>query len=374
MTMRRPVQIVGAIVGSVVLLTGAACSGVERDTGPGQTSSPAATATLGAPASANGENNGASAQPGEQLTTQALVRMAEPAIVRIEAGGAVGTGFVIDPDGYIVTNHHVVESAVLQPRVTILVTLYDGEEVTADLVGADERSDLALLHIPKDGLTALPLADPDTVAVGDDVIAIGFPLDLPRGEGASFTVTRGIVSAKNRVIGGGILGAIQTDAAINSGNSGGPLLNMKGEVVGVNTAIAFNQNVGVPASGIGFAVGADTIGAVYAELREKGRVERAFLGIAAFEAVRPAKARELGMPEDIGGIYIGEVVPSGPVASAGLQADDVIVKVDRFEIRNETDLAVALVILDPGDTVPVEVYRSGERMTFDVTLGDAAGQ
>ncbi|GAB4322251.1 MAG: trypsin-like peptidase domain-containing protein [Dehalococcoidia bacterium] len=352
------------------LLIGIACSNVDRDT-PSPTPGEATTES---PAISGSRSDATRPEPQQQLTTQELVRIAEPAIVRIEAGGAVGTGFVIDSAGYIVTNHHVVESAILQPRTNILVTLYDGEELTAELVGADDRSDLALLRIPKDGLSALPLADPDSVAVGDDVVAIGFPLDLPRGEGGSFTVTRGIVSAKNRVISGGILGAIQTDAAINSGNSGGPLLNMSGEVVGVNTAIAFNQNVGVPASGIGFAVGADTIGAVYEELREDGRVQRAFLGIAAFEAVRPAKARELRMPEDIGGIYIGEVVPSGPVASAGLQAGDVIVKIDRFEIGNETDLAVALIVLDPGDTVPVEVYRSGQRMTFEVTLADAAGQ
>lgn len=365
-----------SVAATGVLVAGLACSDLGRNATGTESPPPETTSTMTrgdtpGQGSTTPDNAREAAGP---LTTEELVRLAEPSIVRIEAGGAVGTGFVIDPDGYILTNHHVVESAILQPRLDILITLHDGEVLAAELVGADDRSDLALLRVPKDDMSALPLADPDTVAVGQDVVAIGFPLDLPRGEGGSFTVTRGIVSAKNRVIGNGILGAIQTDAAITNGNSGGPLLNMYGQVVGVNTAIAINPNVGVPASGIGFAVGADTIQAVYDELRENGRVERAFLGIAAFEAVRPAKARDLGMPEDIGGIFIGEVVPSGPVAAAGIRAGDVIVKVDNFDISNETDLSVALVVLDPGDTVPIEIYREGERLTFEVTLGDAAGQ
>lgn len=366
------------LVLAALLVAGVACSGVDS---PGETPTGAETpATATTPEDAPGDSPRAgdsTSLAGEErgrLTTEELVRLAEPSIVRIEAGGAVGTGFVVDTGGYIITNHHVVERAILQPSLDIMVTLYDGAEVTAELIGADERSDLALLRISASDLVALPIADADDVSVGEDVVAIGFPLDLPLGEGGSFTVTRGIVSAKNRVISGGILGAIQTDAAINHGNSGGPLLNMYGEVVGVNTAIAINQSIGTPASGIGFAVGADTIDAVYGELRENGQVERALLGISAFEAVRPAKARELGMPESTGGILVGHVTPAGPVGRAGLQVGDVIVGIDRFDIGNETDLVVALIVLDPGDIVPLEIYRDGERMTLEVTLGDAADQ
>jgi S1-C subfamily serine protease len=210
------------------------------------------------------------------------------------------------------------------------------------------------------------------VLIGQDVVAIGYALDLTQGEGPSFTVTRGIVSQKNRAINEGatnaILGAIQTDAAINHGNSGGPLLNMFGEVVGINTALAPDGSGGT-ASGIGFSVGADIAKAVYQEIREDGSVNRGLLGISGFEALRPAKAKELNIPDGQGGLLVSTVQSGGPVGSAGLRSGDVITRIGDVAISNETDLAVALIERGAGETVPVEYYRNGNKDSIQVTLG-----
>lgn len=310
------------------------------------------------------------------LSVADLVSYATPSIVRIEGAGSVGTGFIVSEGGLVVTNNHVVESAIAR-GATVEVTLHDGDVLDATVVGTDESSDIALLRInpaeAQGGLQALEFAPLDEVVVGQEVVAIGFPLDLERGEGSSFSVTRGIISAKNRQIGQGtaILGAIQTDAPITNGNSGGPLLSLSGEVVGVNTAIAINQSIGGVAAGIGFAVGSDTVEAVTGELEELGQVRRAYLGIQNFEAVRPAVARDIGMPDDIGGIRAGAIAPESPVGRAGLVSGDVIVQIGEFEVQNEAGLAVALVVLDPGDIAEVVYYHEGERRTTTVTLGDA---
>ena len=304
-----------------------------------------------------------------------LVVRAEPSIVRVQSNNSIGTGFIVSEDGYIITNDHVVESALALGVVT--VTLHDGSELEATIVGTDARSDIALLKVEMDGLIALTFVDLDDIAVGQSVVAIGFPLDLERGEGSAFTVTTGIVSAKNRQFNSAspIFGAIQTDAAINSGNSGnsgGPLINLYGEVVGVTTAIAINQNIGTAAAGIGFAVGSDTVAAVYDELREDGTVDRALLGISDFDALSPAAARSAGVPEDTEGVLVRAVSDGGPVGRAGLLAGDIITSIGRFAIPNESKLAEALVVLDPGDEVVLTVYRDGLALRLDVTLGDAA--
>lgn len=312
---------------------------------------------------------------GDELTTAELVELAEPSIVRIETATGVGTGFVVDPDGYILTNNHVVEGSLGGFSSFITVTMSDGADYQADIIGADPRADLALLKIQASGLPALSFADLDDTVVGQDVVAMGFALDLEGGEGGSFSVTRGIVSQKNRSIHenspSSILGAIQTDAAINHGNSGGPLLNLYGQVVGINTAIAPDPLTGNQAPGIGFAVGSDTAKAVYEQLREKGQVNRGLLGISQFEAVRPAVARDLDIPEDEGGVLVNNVSAGGPVAEAGMRTGDVIVRIGEYEVKNEADLAVALIRHSAGETVEVDVYRNGEKLTLTVTLGVA---
>jgi S1-C subfamily serine protease len=255
----------------------------------------------------------------------------------------------------------------------------DGATYQATVVGADSKSDLALLKIDAKGLTALKLANLADVVVGQDVVAIGYALDLNGGDGASFSVTRGIVSAKNRSTSetGGSLGAVQTDAAINHGNSGGPLIDLFGEVVGVNTSIAPDQTTGGIAPGIGFAVGSDMVRAVYDELKASGKVNRGLLGIQNFQMLRPAMAKDLSVPVEFGGVYLdvaADIPADGPAGKAGLQAKDVIVSIAGTPVHNEADLAVTMVKHHPGEQVAVDVYRAGKKVTVQVTLGTPPGQ
>lgn len=348
------------------LLVGAACSDSvpkTNETG-GDSVSPAATATQTAA-------NPTQVRQSNLMTTAELVAFAEPAVVRIATGTGVGTGFIVDSSGYILTNNHVIQSSTTgRAAASIEVTLSDGATYDATVAGTDARSDLALLKIDATGLKALSFADLDEVVVGQDVVAMGFALDLDGGEGGAFSVTRGIVSQKNRAIREStqILGAIQTDAAINHGNSGGPLLNMFGQVVGVNTAIAPDPTTGTQAVGIGFAVGSDVAHAVMEQLRANGQLNRGFLSISGFEALRPAQARELGIPDE-GGVILDVVTAGGPAASGGLRTGDVIVAIGDVDINTEADLAVALIEHGAGDTVTVQFYRDGTKQTAEVTLG-----
>jgi S1-C subfamily serine protease len=354
---------------ALTLLVGAACSDSKQ--------SPPDAGGLDVPASAEASGQTpASSTPAQvrqstELTTAQLVAFAEPAVVRIATGTGVGTGFVVDSEGYILTNNHVIQSSTTgRAAASIEVTLSDGATHGATVVGTDARSDLALLKIDATGLKALTFADLDDVGVGQDVVAMGFALDLDGGEGGSFSVTRGIVSQKNRAIREStqILGAIQTDAAINHGNSGGPLLNMFGQVVGVNTAIAPDPTTGSQAVGIGLAVGSDIARAVMEQLKADGQVNRGFLSISGFEALRPAKARELGIPNE-GGVVLDVVTPGGPAAAGGLAPGDVVVSIGDVDINTEADLAVALIEHGAGETVTVEFYRDGAKQTAEVTLG-----
>lgn len=363
--MRLRMVIIEAIVGTTLLL--GACTGRTHES-PNTHLMPGAGPSVA---------TNVSIPLQEPASLADLIERVAPAVVRIEAqagfGGGVGSGFIVDSEGYIITNNHVIAVGTGVAR-RIVVTLSDGATYEARVVGRDPRSDLAVLKVDARGLPALPLAKLDDVRVGDAVIALGYPLDLERGEGAGFTVTHGIVSQKNRAIQElGILGAVQTDAPINHGNSGGPLVSMKGEVVGVNTSLAADQATGGVAQGIGFAVGSDTVRAVYEEIRAKGEVRRALLGIQQFEALRPARAQELGIPTDTEGVYldIDGVVPGGPADQAGIGGGDVIVRIGEFRVRNESELAVAMIRYDPGDTVEVELYRGSQRMTVRVTLGSA---
>lgn len=363
--MRPLAPIAGAILG-LTLLTAAACSD-SPSAAPADSTSNQAVATT---APQSNQPTTVSRATGE-LSAADLVKLVEPSVVRIETNGGVGSGFVVDGDGYILTNNHVITTTTGRAASSIRVTLADGDVVPATVVGVDLRSDLAVIKVERTGLKAVQFAQLDNVLIGQDVVAIGYALDLDRGEGPAFSVTRGIVSQKNRAIdegaNGQIFGSIQTDAAINHGNSGGPLLNMFGEVVGVNTALAPGDQV----TGIGFAVGSDVAKAVYEAVREDGRVNRGFLGISNFEAVRPAQAKQLGMPENQEGLYIGNVSAASPAAAAGLQNGDVLTKLGDTPIGNESDLTVALIRQEAGEKATIEFYRGSEKKTAEITLGTA---
>lgn len=356
------------------LLAGTACSDADHAaTSPASTNSASGNASLTA-SRTPAARTATAVRSGDAMTTAELVEHVEPSVVRIETATGVGSGFVVGEEGYILTNFHVIENATGRAASDITVTLSDGGEYQATVAGSDPRADIALLKIDATGLPALEFADLDEVNIGDDVVAMGFALDLEGGEGGSFSVTRGIISQKNRAIDEGsfaIFGAVQTDAAINHGNSGGPLLDLYGRVVGVNTAIAPDPTTGETAPGIGFAVGSDTARAIFEQLRDHGQVARGYLGIQGFQALRPAEARARGIAEDEGGVIIRRVVPGNPAADAGLQDDDVIVKIGETDVDDEADLATALIANQAGETVPLEYYRGSSLERTTITLGTA---
>jgi serine protease Do len=266
---------------------------------------------------------------------------------------ATGSGFAISPDGYFVTNNHVVKDA---SKVTVV--LDDGAEHEATIVGTDERTDLAVLKV--DGLTEMPyvpFADGD-VRVGDWVVAIGNPYGL------GGTVTAGIVSARGRDIAGSAYGDfLQIDAAVNTGNSGGPAFNLQGEVVGVNTAI-FSPNGG--SVGIAFAIPADVVKNVTSQLIEHGSVTRGFLGVGIQDVTRDI-ADSVGLDRAYGAL-ITEPAAGGPAEKAGLKSGDVIINVDGDEIEDALDLSRTISSKDPGTAVEITYWRGGQEATVSVTL------
>jgi S1-C subfamily serine protease len=291
-------------------------------------------------------------------------------------GAATGSGFVVDRDGTILTNAHVVSGA---ENVTVSFT-EDGDPVDAEVRGVDESTDLAVLKIDPDDvedLTAMPLGDSSKVAVGDPVVAIGNPFGFQR------TVTTGIVSALQREItapnGFRINDVIQTDASINPGNSGGPLLDANGRVIGINSQIA-TGGTSQGSVGIGFAVPINTAKKLLPELREGGDIEHAYLGVTMGD-VDEDVARQLDLPVDEGAL-IQQVVPDGPADDAGLRGasgavaagGDLIVKVDGEEVENVDDVAAAIEDNKPGDTIEVEYYRGDDLKTTRVELGERPDQ
>jgi len=267
---------------------------------------------------------------------------------------ALGSGFVISPDGYILTNNHMVEDA---EKVT--VELAGGRKFTAEITGTDPDSDIAVIKIDADNLPYLELADSDTLEVGEWVLAIGNPL------GFSHTVTAGIVSAKGRSVGlATIENFIQTDAAINRGNSGGPLINLEGKVVGMNTAIyGATGNIG-----IGFAIPVNMAKHVYKQLREGGSVERGFLGIS-FEDLTPDLAAAFDLKTDTKGVAIKEVIADSAAEKAGLKRYDVIVEFEGQAVEKSNQFLNRVAMLSPDTKVEVVVLRDGKRKTFTVQLG-----
>jgi S1-C subfamily serine protease len=331
--------------------------------------------------------------PDESLTVK-IYSEASPAVANINTKAVqydffrnavpvqgAGSGFLIDPRGYVVTNYHVVEGA-----QNIEVTLGDHTRYPAKFVGADESNDVALVKIDLKGkvITALPLGDSDNLLVGQKVLAIGNPF----GEFSS-TLTTGVVSAIGRTIQTGettiIDEAIQTDAAINQGNSGGPLLNSRGEVIGINTAIYTPSGT---TAGIGFAIPIDTAKKIVQDLITEGRVHRASLGIPSMLELWPDLAEALNFNTNQQGLLIERISANGPAARAGLKAGDqvrrlgffqqiilggdLIVAIDGKDITRKLDLDVILNHKKPGDTARVTIFRDGKKTDVNVTLGEAA--
>lgn len=267
---------------------------------------------------------------------------------------SLGSGFVIDENGYILTNNHVVEKT-----DEIKVVLADSREYEAEIVGRDSKTDLALIKIKADKpLKPLPLGDSDAMNVGDWVLAIGNPFGL------EWTVTAGIISAKYRRIGmDSYANFIQTDASINPGNSGGPLLNIKGEVVGINSAI-FSRTGG--SIGIGFAVPVNLAKELLPQLKE-GKVVRGWLGVM-IQQITPELREKLGL-KDQKGALVADVTSGGPADKAGIERGDVVVSFDGKEVREMNELPMMVGSTSVGKDVEVEVIRKGRKKTIEVKLG-----
>jgi serine protease Do len=275
---------------------------------------------------------------------------------------SLGSGFIASPDGFVVTNFHVVRGA-----AEIVARLADHREFPARLVGSDPRTDIALLRIEATGLPTLPFGDSDRLEVGEPVMAIGNPFGLEQ------TVTTGIVSAKERVIGAGPYDDfIQTDASVNPGNSGGPLVDTRGAVVGINTAI-FSSTGGF--IGIGFAIPVNLAKDVLAQLRATGKVVRGYLGVSVGpvpEDVRQAKGLSARH-----GALVAEVVPRSPAAAAGLQPGDIIVAFEGAPVVNPHDLTRRVAATPPGTPAKLELLRNGARQKAEARLArlpDADGE
>ncbi|MFX0547119.1 DegQ family serine endoprotease [Roseovarius sp. S1116L3] len=272
---------------------------------------------------------------------------------RQRRSSALGSGFVISEDGYIVTNNHVIERA-----DEIIIEFYEGGELEATVIGTDPKTDIALLKVDAD--TPLPFVsfgDSDTARVGDWVMAMGNPL------GQGFSVSAGIVSARNRALSGTYDDYIQTDAAINQGNSGGPLFDMDGKVVGVNTAI-LSPNGG--SIGIGFSMASNVVTRVVDQLQEFGETRRGWLGVR-IQDVTEDVAEAMGL--DIAAGALVTDVPEGPAADAGMMAGDVITSFDGVKVADTRELVRQVGETDVGKNVRVVVFRDGKTQTLKVTLG-----
>jgi len=308
----------------------------------------------------------------EPRDVQGVLQKVEPAVVVIRTGGATddfaagelrggeGTGFVISPDGYIVTNNHVIEGAGGRIEVTFL----DGTEERARVVGRSPGNDLAVLKVEAHDLPVAELGDSNALQVGDQVLAIGNALALEGGP----SVTQGIVSAKGRQIttenGETLFNLLQTDAAINRGNSGGPLVNSRGQVVGINTAIAPPDQT----QNVGFAIPISQARPVIDQLRQGRNVRIAFLGVETQTFTR-AIANELDVDFTPGAV-VRRVSAGSPARSAGIEAGDVIVKVGDVEVVSADDVAEGVRTHRPGDRVSVVVVRDGHRRTLTATLAE----
>ncbi|MCP5048684.1 MAG: Do family serine endopeptidase [bacterium] len=276
---------------------------------------------------------------------------------RRERVSGTGSGFFISADGYILTNNHVVENA-----VKITVTDINNKEFPAKKIGADPKSDLALLKIKGKDHSFIELGDSDRVEVGEWILAIGNPL------GQDLSVTSGIVSAKGRQLSGlevDYQNFIQTDAAINQGNSGGPMINMDGKAVGINSAILSTSGGSI---GIGFAIPSNMARKVIGDLRREGRVIRGYVGVT-IRQLPESDAKDLDFP--MGGVLIEKVEAGTPADSAGLKRFDLIVEVDGKRVKNSSELRTVIANHSPGDTVRLTIYREDKRKEVNVKVAEA---
>ena len=306
----------------------------------------------------------------ETFNTVQVVKLLTPSVVQIVTeflamdmlnqpvpGRGVGTGVILDQQGHILTNNHVIDGA-----QSVTVTLSNGKSFQAQVVGGDATTETAVIRIEAPGLQPAVLGLSSSLEVGQEVIAIGHALGLPGGP----TVSKGVVSALDRSIQVDaqttMVDLIQTDAAINPGNSGGPLLTARAEVIGINTAAIRGSQ------GISFAINIDDAKIVVAQLMERGYIDRGFLGISPAN-LPPALGNQLDVPV-IEGLLVVQVVPDSPAAKAGLREEDVIVELGDEPIRNTGELSKFLIAHPPGDTVTVVYFRGSEKRSAQVTLAE----
>jgi len=308
---------------------------------------------------------------GSTTQREAAIAKVRPAIVLITVttanGTALGSGEIVNKQGYVVTNNHVVSGA-----TSIQVTLSDGTRATAQLTGADPADDLAVIKFTpsSSNLAVVTIGDSSQLKVGQEVLAIGNPL------GNTQTVTNGIVSALNRSVSEGqggatIPDAIQTDAPINPGNSGGALVDLQGNLVGIPTLTAIDPQFNTPANGVGFAIPANRVKLIVPQIIQTGKVThtgRAVLGVSV-TSVDAALASQYNLGIDHGVLITG-LTNGSAAARAGLKAGDVIVKIDNTTINDTSMLGNALITKNPGDSVAVTYYRSGQQQTTNITLGE----
>ena len=277
----------------------------------------------------------------------------------VTEGTATGSGFILSEDGYVVTNCHVIEGA-----TAVSVITHDGTEYPAVIVGSDATNDIAVLKVEATGLPAVTLGSSDELIIGDIVMAIGNPLGT-----LSATQTVGYVSGKDRDVttDGSIISMIQTDAAINSGNSGGPLFNARGEVVGITTAkYSGNSSSGATIEGIGFAIPIDDVKGMISDLIDYGYVTGAYMGISVSNTDEES-ASMFGLPT---GAYVLSVEPGGAADRAGIQAKDIIVDLGGTNVTGITTLTRALRNFKAGDTTTVTIIRSGGQLELEITLDE----
>ena len=279
---------------------------------------------------------------------------------------ASGSGVIISADGYIVTNNHVVDGA-----TDISVTLNDRKSYKAKVIGTDANTDLALIKIDGHNLSVMPLGNSDEARLGQWVLAIGYPLNL------DVTVTEGIISAKSRNIGINRQGSapvesfIQTDAAVNPGSSGGALVNTNGELIGINAAIASPTG---SYAGYAYSIPSNLVKKVVEDILKFGSVQRGYLGISmAPEQLDDAKKKELGINDDVNGVWIMEVDPKGAAAEAGLKKGDAIVKINNAVVATTSQLSEQIARQKPGDKIAITYLRDGSEKTAEVTLKSKLG-